>query len=115
MGVRSRITGLLTCGASVLAFFSLRFSESIVLRMLGDLGSDIPRLAVVALSLTGNRFLIPFLLVCIGAIVVSEVTVRTGSTRLLVQMAVLLLVVALLALALVGFFISFYIPDVHID
>lgn len=115
MGVRSRITGVLTCGATVLAFVSLRFSSAVAQRMLGHAGSDLPRPAVLALSLTAPSILIPFVLICTGAVAVCEFNAKTESTRLLVQGAVLLLVVVLLATALVGFFISYYIPDVHID
>jgi hypothetical protein len=54
-------------------------------------------------------------LLCIAAVVVSEATLEREEIRLLVQGAVLLLLVILLAVCLAGFFISFYIPDVSID
>jgi len=116
--IRSKFTGLLTCGAAVTAFVCLRFSHSVLQRMLGTRGGvdvDLPRLAVFALRLTGAGSLAAILLICIAAVVVSEVTLKTEASRLLVQGAVLLLLVILLVVSVAGFFISFYIPDVRID
>lgn len=114
---RSILTGLVTCGAAVAAFICLRFSHSVLLGMLGahaDVDADLPRLAVFALNFTGPRNLAAVLLICIAAVVVSEAALKTEASRLLVQGAVLLLLVVLLAVSVAGFFISFHIPDVHI-
>jgi len=75
----------------------------------------LPRLALFALTLTGSGFLVAILLVCIAAVVASETILKTEESRLLVQGAVLLFLVILLAVSVAGFFISFYIPDVRID
>jgi len=115
MGIRSRITGLLTCGAAVTAFVSLRFSASVAQRMLGDAGAALPRPAVLALSITRPAVLVPILVFCVAMIAVSEVNVKTEANRLLVQTVILLALVLLLAVVLAGFFISFHIPDVHIE
>ena len=77
--------------------------------------ADLPRPAVFALALTQASILIPVLLLCIAAVVFSELTIRTEGHRFLVQTAILLCFVALLAVSVWGFFIPFYIPDVHID
>jgi hypothetical protein len=114
----TKLTGLATCAAAVLAFICLRFAASVLHRMLGfAVGeyADLPRLAAFALSLTGPWLLGPFVLLCIAAVGVSEATLDRVEFRLLVQGGVLLLLVILLAICLAGFFISFYIPDVHID
>ena len=116
--LRTKLGGLLTCGAAVLAFICLRFAASVLQGMLGiAVGehADLPRLAGFALTVTGPWVLIPLVLVCIAAVVVSEATLEREEIRLLVQGAVLLLLVILLAVCLAGFFISFYIPDVRID
>jgi len=116
--IRSKFTGLLTCGAAVAAIVCLRFSDSVLQGMLGVYGvdeSDLPRLAALALTLTGPRLLGSMLLVCIAVVVVSEATIEREANRLLVQGAVLLLLVLVLAISLAGFFVSFHIPDVRID
>jgi len=116
--LRSRFTGLLTCGAAVAAFVCLRFSHSVLQGMLGTragVDAALPRLALFALTLTGSGFLVAILLVCIAAVVASETILKTEESRLLVQGAVLLFLVILLAVSVAGFFISFYIPDVRID
>lgn len=116
--LRSRFTGLLTCGAVVGAFVCVRFANSVLQRMLGEFGGDhanLPRLAAHALTLTGPWLLGSIVLVCVVAVVVSEATIEAEANRLLVQGAVLLLLVILLAFSVAGFFISFYIPDVRID
>ena len=54
--LRSRFTGLLTCGAAVAAFVCLRFSHSVLQGMLGTragVDAALPRLALFALTLTG--------------------------------------------------------------
>lgn len=114
----TKLSGLLTCGAAVLAFLCLRFAASVLQGMLGiAVGehADLPRLAAFALTVTGPWVLIPTLLVGVAAVVASEATLEREASRLLVQAAVLLLLVILLAVCLAGFFISFYIPEVRID
>ena len=113
--IRTRITGLLTCGAAVAAFVSLRFSSVVVQRMLGDAGAALPRPAVIAMAITRPSILVPILVVCFVAVAASEVTLKTEASRLLVQATILLLLVLLLAVVLSGFFISFHIPEVHIQ
>ena len=115
--VRSRIAGLLTCGAALGTYVSLCFARSVVVGMLdrGGMGdSALSGLAVFALAITRPAILVPVLLACVAAIVASELTVKTDGARLLVQVAVLLLLVLLLAVALPGLFIPFHIPEVHI-
>jgi hypothetical protein len=115
--LRTKLTGLATFGAAVLAFMCLRFAASVLREMLGvAVGeyADLPRLAGFALTLTGPWVLGPFALLCIAAVVVSEAALEREELRLLVQGGVLLLLVILLAVCLAGFFISFYIPDVYI-
>jgi hypothetical protein len=116
--VRSKLTGLLTCGAAITAFVCLRFAASVLLEMLERTAgeyAELPRLAAFALTLTCPWILVPLLLLCVVAVVVSEATLESEANRLLVQAAVLLLLVVLLAMALAGFFIPFYIPDVRIE
>ncbi|MCU0290518.1 MAG: hypothetical protein MUF10_00795 [Thermoanaerobaculaceae bacterium] len=115
--VRSRIAGLLTCGAALGTHVSLRFARSVLVGMLdrGGIGdSALSGLTVFALAITRQAILVPVLLACVAAIVWCELTVRTDGTRLLVQVAVLLLLVLLLAVALPGLLMPFHIPDVHI-
>jgi hypothetical protein len=116
--LRSKFTGLLTCSAAVAAFVCLRFSHSVLQGMLGTLGgvdADLPRLAVFALKLAGPGILAGIVAICLGAVVASEATLESEAKRLLVQVAVLLLLVILLAVSVAGFLISFHIPDVRID
>jgi hypothetical protein len=116
--LRTKLTGLATCAAAVLAFICLRFAASVLRGMLGiAVGehADLPRLAAFSLTVTGTWVLGPFVLLCIAAVIVSEAALDREEIRLLVQGAVLLLLVILLAVCLAGFFISFYIPDVSID
>lgn len=116
--LRTKLTGLATCGAAVFAFICLRFAASVLQGMLGVAAgeyADLPRLAAFALTLTGPWVLGTFVLLCIAAVVVSEAVLEREEIRLLVQGGVLLLLVVLLAVCLAGFFISFYIPDVRID
>ena len=114
MGARSRITGLLTCGAALATVGSLRFSASVVRRMLEHAGSDLPRPAVLAVAITRPAVLVPVVLVSLAVVAASEINLKAEGSRLSVQVLVLLLLVFLLAACLVGFFISFDIPDVHI-
>lgn len=112
---RSRITALLTFAAAIASFVSLRFARSAFQGMLGRIGAaDLPRPSVFALGVTHPAFLLSFLLICLGAVVAAEAAVKSEATRLLVQVAVLLLLISLLAVALPGFLIAFHIPDVRI-
>lgn len=113
---RSRITALLTCAAAIASFVSLRFARSVFQGLLGRSGTaDLPRPTVFVLGITHPAFLLFFLLICLAVVVAAEAAVKSEATRLLVQVAVLLLLVSLLAVvALPGFLIPFYIPDVRI-
>jgi hypothetical protein len=118
MSFRSRITGLMTCVTAVVAVISLRFGRGVFLGMLERSNSGEPalsRITLAALTITNPAFLLLFLVVCVGAVVVSEVKVKTEAGRLLAQAAVLQAFVLLLAIALSGFLISFDIPDVTIQ
>ncbi len=116
MRFRSRITALLTCVAAVFAVISLRFARSVLLQMLerSAAGAALSKLTAFALGVTRPAFLLSFLLVCLAAVAVAEATVKTEASRLLVQAAILLVLVPLLAVALTGFLISFHIPNVSI-
>jgi hypothetical protein len=117
-GLRTKLSGLVTCGAAILALICLRFAASVLHGMLGIAvgeSADLPRLAVIALSVTGRWVVIPAVLVCVAAVGASEAILERETHRLLVQGAVLLFLVILMAVCLAGFFISFYIPDVRID
>jgi hypothetical protein len=117
MSFRSRITGLLTCVTAVVAVVSLRFGRTVFLSMLQRAGGRDPALSSLttfALWMTHPAVLLPVLLVCFAAVVTSEAIVRTEATRLLIQSAILQVLVLLLAVALMGFLVSFHIPDVTI-
>ena len=114
---RSRITGLLVCGAVVVGFVSLRFARSVLVALLERSGIEnaaLPRPTVFAQTITTPALLAPVLLACIVAVAVSMLTARTEGTRLLVQVAALLLLVLLLAIALAGLLMPFHIPDVRL-
>lgn len=115
LSFRSRITGLLTCLVAGASIISVSFARSVFRGMLDRSGTaDLPRPTVLALAVTHPWFLLLFLLFCLGAVAVTEATVKTEATRILVQVIILLVLEPLLAVALSGFFVSFYIPKVPI-
>ena len=117
MSFRSRVTGFLTCVAAVVAVVSLRFGRSVFLGILERSNTPdnaLSNLAAFALGATRPAILLLFLLFCLAVVAVAEATVKAEVSRLLVQAAILLLLVSLLAVALSGFLISFHIPDVRI-
>jgi ABC-type amino acid transport system permease subunit len=114
MVARSRITGLLTCGAALATVGSLRFSATVAQRLLADAGSALPRPTFLALAVTRPAVFVPMIMACVIVVAASEINLKTEANRLSVHVVVLLLLVVLLAACLVGFFISFHIPDVHI-
>jgi len=114
---RSGITGLLVCGTVVAGFVSLRFARSVLVAMLERSGMDdaaLPRLTGFAQAITNPALLAPVLLACIVAVAASMLTARTEGTCLLVQVAVLLLLAIVLAVALAGLLMPFHIPDVRL-
>lgn len=114
---RSGVTGLLVCGAVVAGFASLHFARSVLVAMLSRSNmkdAALPRLTVFAQAITHPAVLAPVLLACFVAVVASMLTARTEGTRLLVQVAVLLLLALLLAVALAGLLMPFHIPDVRL-
>lgn len=118
MSSRSRMTGLLTWAAVIASFISLRFARSVLEGMLVRSGTTdaaaLSRPTIIALGLTRPAFLLSILLLCLAVVAIVEATVKTETSRLLVQIAVLSIVVGLFVVVLSGFFISFYIPDVRI-
>jgi len=114
MGIRSRLTALLTCGAAAVSYAAVRMAGSVVQPMLEPAGSALPRPAVVALAVSRPAILAPIVVLAVVVVVASEAVLKAEAVRLSVQVVVLTLLVLLLAACLVGFFISFYIPDVHI-
>lgn len=114
---RSGITGLLVCGAIVAGFVSLRFARSVLVAMLQRSGMEdaaLPRLTVFVQAITHAAILAPVLLACFVAVAATMLTATTEGARLLVQVAVLLLLVLLLAVALTGMLMPFHIPDVRL-
>lgn len=117
MSFRTRITGLMTCVTAVVAVVALRFGRGVFLGMLERSNNGEPalsRITVVALTITHPAFLLLLLALCVAAVSVTELKVKTEAGRLLAQAAILQTFVLLLAVALSGFLISFHIPDVTI-
>jgi hypothetical protein len=115
---RSRVTGLLTCVAAVVAAVSLRFARSAFVGIVDrGFGADavLSRLTTFALGVTRPAILLPLLLLCVAIVVAAEVTAKSEAVRLLVQVLVLLILVSLLAIVLAGFLITFHIPEVTIS
>lgn len=117
MKYRSRIIGALTCVAAVFAVVTIRFARDVFVGMIERMGGslvDVSRLTAVALDLTSTPAIVAFGLAGFAAVVVAELRAVAESSRLTVHSLVLSLLLALLLIALSGFFIAFHIPNVRI-
>lgn len=113
--VRTRITGLLTCLLAGASLISVHFARLVLDGLLGHSGTvHLPRPAVYALALTRPELLLLFMAACLAVVALSEAVVKAESSRLLIQVLVLLILGSVLAVVLSAFFISFHIPDVAI-